>query len=358
MTKTEVIPYEPGLKEEVANLLTLLVSRDPAQALRYFAWQYEENPYFKDPILYLARADGRIVGMRGLVGAKWQAGSSGAAVVIPYPDDNIVAEDQRGSGIMTLIMRAMLADTLARGYGLLCSVTAGLVTNLASLAAGMKRVGAVEPVARSHQPGSLEPRSSSAEAFQRLDRAGGGTGNGEGGAISVSHTPRPDAMAALVERLGHDGRMRHVRDAAWLAWRYRHPLREYRFLWHETAGVLDGYLVVSRHTDPLAPSPRADIVDWEAAEEAIAGILLDRVIEWGRFAELGCWAATLPEGRHRLLTQAGFAPTDLDLRARGLPGILLMAQGRGDSGDEWTLNGLPLLDLAHWDLRQIYTMHG
>ena len=358
MTKAEVVPYDPGLKEEVANLLTLLVSHDPAQARRYFEWQYEENPYFKDPILYLARADGRIVGMRGLVGAKWQAGPNGAPVVIPYPDDNIVAPDRRASGIVTLIMGAMLADTRARGYSLLCNVSAGLVTNLASFAAGWKRAGSAEPVARSEHPGRLELGSSNAEAFQRLDRAGGGTGSGADSAITVTDAPRPGAMAALVERLGYDGRMRHVREAAWLAWRYRHPLREYRFLWHETAGILDGYLVVRRYTDPRAQSRRADIVDWEASGEAIDSVLLNRVIEWGRFAELGCWTATLLEGRHRLLTQARFEPTDLDLRARGMPGILVIAQGREGSADGWNLNGRPLLDLAQWDLRQIYTMHG
>jgi GNAT superfamily N-acetyltransferase len=358
VTRAEVIPYDPGFKDEVAKLLTLLVSRDPARARRYFEWQYEENPYFEDPILYLARADGQIVGMRGLVGAKWQAGVNGGPVVIPYPDDHIVVEDRRGSGIVTLIMRAMLADAEARGYHLLCNVSAGIVTNLTSLAAGWKRVGAMQPVARAFRPGGPEPWSSSAEAFQRLDRAGCGAGSGEGTAITVSNASRLEAMAALVERMGHDGRMRHVRDAAWLTWRYRHPLREYRFLWHETAGLLDGYLVVRRYTDPQAQSRRADIVDWEATGEPIAAVLLDRVIEWGRFAELGCWTATLPEARHRLLIQAGFEPTDLDLRARGLPGLLLMALGGGDSGVAWNLNGRHLPDLAQWDLRQVYTMHG
>jgi len=357
MTTTEIIPYDAGLKDEVSNLLTLLVSHDPAQARRYFEWQYEENPYFPGPILYLARSEGRIVGMRGLLGASWQAGSSLAPVVIPYPDDHIVAEDKRGSGVATLIMQAMLADAEARGYDFLCNTSGGLVTNLASLAAGWKRVGSMEPVARSHQPGQAEGVSS-AEAFLRLDRAGGAAGVERGTAVTVSAAPRLEAMVALVQRIGHDGRMRHVRDLAYLTWRYRHPLRDYRFLWHETAGLLDGYLVVRRFTDPRATHARADIVDWEATEESIAAVLLDRVIEWGRFAALGSWTATLPEARRQMLTRARFEPTDLDRRSRGLPGLLLIAPGRGDAEAAWQLNGCPLLDLARWDLRQLYTMHG
>lgn len=379
MTGTEIIPYDPGFKDEVANLLTLLVSRDPAQARRYFEWQYEENPYFRDPILYLARSDGRIVGMRGLLGASWQAGPNPGPVVMPYPDDHIVVEDKRGSGIVTLIMRAMLADAQARGYDFLCNVSAGLVTTLASLAAGWKRVGPMEPVARSHQPGRLARWSrlavkqseqlkrlsrrrgggpDSADAFRRLDRAGKGPGAERGTEITVAESPRVEAMAALVERMGHDGRMRHVRDVAYLTWRYRHPLRDYRFLWHETAGLLDGYLVVRRYRDPQAPPLRADIVDWEATEDPIASVLLDRVTEWGQFSQLGSWTVTLPETRLRMLAAAGFEPTDLDRRARGLPGVLVIAVGRRDPEAEWVLNGRRLLDLAQWDLRQIYSMHG
>jgi hypothetical protein len=231
------------------------------------------------------------------------------------------------------------------------------VTNLASLAAGWKRVGSMEPVARTQHEGQAEG-SSSAEAFRRLDRAGGETGVGRGAAITVSATPRLEAMVALVQRIGHDGRMRHVRDMAYLTWRYRHPLRDYRFLWHETAGILDGYLVVRRYTDPRATHVRADIVDWEATEEPIASVLLDRVIEWGQFAALGSWTATVPEARRQMLTRSRFVPADLERRSRGLPGLLLMAPGRGDAGAAWQLNGWPLLDLAGWDLRQLYTMHG
>lgn len=379
MASYEIIPYDPGFKDEVANLLCLLVSRDPAHARRYFEWKYVENPYIREPILHLARSDGRIVGMRGLLGASWQAGTGTAPMVIPYADDHVVVEDQRRSGVATQIMRAMLADAPERGYDLLCNLSAGLVTALASLAAGWKRVGAMEPVALAHQPGTLSRWSRrvvkqserlkrlsrrqgwgpySADAFLRLDRVGGGTGAETRTAITVADSPRPEAMAALVERLGHDGRIRHVRDAAYLAWRFRHPTHEYRFLLHETAGTLDGYLVVRRYRDEQASPLLADIVDWEATDDSVASTLLDRVIKWGQFPQLRSWTATLPEARLRMMADSGFEATDLDRRARGLPGVLVIALGQRDPEAEWALNGRPLLDLAQWDLRQIYSMHG
>lgn len=364
MTGTEIIPYDPSLKDEVANLLTLLVSRDPARARRYLEWQYEQNPFIREPIMYLARYDGRIVGMRALLGACWEAGT-GAPVVIPYPDAHIVAEDRRGSGVATLIMRALLADAPARGYDFFCNLSASLVTTLASLAAGWKRAGSMEPVERPDRPGRLTRwirrrgwGPESADAFQRLDRAGQGTGAGRGTVITVEQSPPVEAMAALVRRLGHDGRIRHLRDAAYITWRYRHPLHEYRFVLHATAGVPDGYLVVRRYLDRQGSPLRADIVDWEATGDGIAAALLDRVIGWGQFAQLGSWTGTLPETRRRMLAASGFEPAELERRARGLPGVLVIAVGGRDPDAEWILNGRPMLDLAQWDLRQIYSMHG
>jgi len=300
-------------------------------------------------------------------------------VVIPYADDHVVVEDQRRSGVAAMLMRRVLEDAPERGYDFLVSLSAGVVTALASLAAGWKRVGAMDQVARSLEPGVVTRWSdlvvqqserlkwlsrrfawghTSAAAFDRLDRVGGERDVGTGGTITVSPSPRVEAMAALIARLGHDGRIRHLRDAAYLTWRYRHPLHEYRFLFHERAGILDGYIVLRRFRPDSTPRVQADIVDWEAVEEPVAAALFDRAIRWGAFPMLRSWTATLPEGRVQFLAESGFVPVELDRRARGVPGVLVMALDAGDPATQWMLNGRPLLDLAQWDVRQIYSMQG
>jgi len=377
MSGLEIIRYEPGFKDEVAKLLTLLVHPDPGHARRYLEWKYEQNPYIRTPTLYLVRSEGRIVGMRGLLGTSWQVGEDSRHAAMPYPDDHVVTEDMRGSGVATLLMRAVLDDAAARGDAFLCNLSAGMVTALASLAAGWKRVGVMEQVARVQQPVRLARLAdgavnqserlkqftrgkgwgpSSAAAFVRLDRGGEGPGVEGSATIVVEQSPRPEAMALLVDRLGHDGRIRHVRDATYLTWRYRHPIHEYRFLCHERGGRLDGYLVLQRTRFPRIAQNRVGIVDWEAEDDRIAAALLARAIEWGAFSHLGAWASTLPGSRIRLLAESGFEPFDLRLRARGLPGILVIQVGAKEQ--PWVLHGRPLLDLAQWDVRRIYSMQG
>ena len=88
-------------------------------------------------------------------------------------------------------------------------------------------------------------------------------------------------MADLVARQAYDGRIRHVRDARYLAWRFQNPLHEYRFL---LAGGdrLHGYLVLQAYR--LSRHGAANIVDWEASDPAVRRALLHAAVEWGGFS--------------------------------------------------------------------------
>jgi GNAT superfamily N-acetyltransferase len=376
MAELEVSRYDAPSKPEVVELLRLLASPDATLSRRYLEWKYEGNPLLREPVIYLVRAEGQLVGMRGLFASRWEAGRNQSPVIIPYADDHVVAESHRKSGVAGLLMRTVLEDAAARGYPYLCNLSAGLTTTMTSLAAGWKRVRAMDEVDRPTAPGMLWRSASpvvakseklkrffhrlrwspsTTAAFERLDRIGEDRGATPGSRITVEASPPATKMAALVERLGHDGRIRHVRDAEWIDWRYRHPLHEYRFLIHETAGTMDGYLVLRRYVS-LRHSGRGHIVDWEASNDTIASMLLDRAVHWGEFPRLCAWLATMSSSRRRMLEEMGFVPGDPVRRARGVPGLLIAASNGDGAG--YLLNGCPMLEQDQWDLRMIYSMQG
>jgi GNAT superfamily N-acetyltransferase len=314
-----IVAYDPALRDQVLELQRHLWSDDLTLNSAYFEWKYERNPYLKTEFIRLALLDGQVVGMRGLWGTQWEAGSS-QRLVVPFAGDLVVAPAHRGRRLALELIEAPMEEVRAAGYGHVFSPSGALATQMTLFIAGWRRAVSLETV---HRPAS------------------GPTGS----RLSVENAPRPDEMAELVQRLGHDGRLRHFRDAQYFAWRFQCPLHSYRFLfWGD--GRLDGYLVLQE---------AGNIVDWEATTPSARAALLDAAIALG--GELAIWAVAIPRETRALLQEAGFTSSergqsigDAFRTGRDRPQLLV----RSLLGD-WTMEGCSLLDLNDWDLRMLYS---
>jgi GNAT superfamily N-acetyltransferase len=358
----EVVPYAPRFDAQIAELQTHLWSTDPARNATFARWKYRENPYFPDPLIHLALSGGRVVGMRGMVGTVWQAGGDAAPHLLPHVDDLIVAPEHRNRGVVSAIMSALVADAARRGFPYALSLGAGAVTFVGSLAAGWRSAGSFRPLHRNGiapaTPGrrlarylarSLGARTPS-DPFARLDRNGSPTGP-----VLLSREPRPAAMADLVARLPWDGRIRHVRNASYLAWRYRNPMREYRFLFAE-GEPLRGYLVLRHSRAERTNTKRVYLVDWEGEDETVREQLLATALEWGRLQRVRAWTAGASDASVAQLRTRGFAPLPRDGVRWRSEGLLVRALA--DQTPPWRLGERDILDVDQWDMRIIYSMVG
>src|SRR4029453_7700976 len=124
----EVVRYEPRLRERVVELQRHLWRGDAALNRRYLAWKYERNPYVSEPLMYLAMAGDRAVGMRGMIGSCWEAGTGSERFVVPCAEDFVIAPEHRSRGLFPRIMRVAVDDLAARGHACAFSLSAGAVT--------------------------------------------------------------------------------------------------------------------------------------------------------------------------------------------------------------------------------------
>jgi GNAT superfamily N-acetyltransferase len=369
----DIVPYRPELKPQVVRLQRHLWRADKATHGAYLEWKYERNPYLPFPLIRVVVYEGQVVGMRGMFGSCWEAGPASARAIVPCGDDLVIAPAHRRRGLLGRLLTAAITDLDAHRHRLTFSLSAGPTTMAGSLANGWRAVGSVREVSRAGRPTSWRWRlgvrmratrgvwrwsdvvshGGRRQPFRRLDRVAPRTP--AGGAIWCTTRPRPESMADLVRRLGHDGRIRHVRDAEYFAWRFGNPLHEYRFLLAGEDGA-DGYLVLQayRFVEPR----RANVVDWEASSPAVRRALLTAAIEWGRFPELSTWTMGLPAETLAWLREAGFALVPrYRLQPQG-PSVLLrtVAPPTEDAGP--VLGGRRLLDGGNWDLRMVYSMAG
>jgi ribosomal protein S18 acetylase RimI-like enzyme len=367
---TEFVAFRPEHAAAIAQLQTHLWSGDAARNADYFRWKYLENPYQPEPLVFLAMSDGRAVAMRGAFGAAWEANGAREPLRIPCVDDMVVDPAHRNRGVVRPLMRALLDDLGARGFRYALSLSASPITLVASLATGWKAVGSTEPIGR------IEPRVAAArrlracveripmarrfaprlvlaserEPFRLLDES-----RRRRRRITLMRDPRTEEMAALVRRIGGDGRIRHVRDARYLDWRFRNPLAEYRFFYWDDQ-MLNGYLVLRRTTSDRGNQVRVQVVEWEATSLEIRLALLDEAIERGAFANLETWGATLPGPLRSELARRGFRAAEPGTLRR--PGHRILVQRLDPTPGDWTLNGRALLDMSHWDLRLVHSMAG
>ena len=104
----------------------------------------------------------------------------------------------------------------------------------------------------------------------------------------------------------------------------------------------------------LPPTPRFDISDWEGSSHEIRAELLELAVAWGRFDVLTAWTGCLAEESKAALARSGFETWDHNLRARGMPCVLLKRLGvHGD----WSIGGLSAVDRSHWDVRFLNSFH-
>src|SRR5262245_31682246 len=127
-----VVPFSPEHESLVAQLQRHLWNPDVQLNAAYLRWKYFDNPYFREPLLYLAFTGDRLIGMRGAMGTRWEVGHPVERHTLPYADDLVIDPAFRGRGLHGIIMRFALDDLARRGYRYVINLSAGHVTRLLS----------------------------------------------------------------------------------------------------------------------------------------------------------------------------------------------------------------------------------
>ena len=261
-TKYRIEVYKPALRAGVVALTSHHWSTSHDLNERCFSWKYEENPWVEKPLIYVATADGAVVGMRGAYGARWHD-PQGQAILAICAGDLVLRPGDRNRFLAPKIMQAAAKDLADRGYRYLINLSANRYTYLNSLRQGWR-------LEVEHDPAISRPQRSigrraidkalrsirhtaGQSRFAFFDRVRQKSSRHLPGSLSIDKAARPAEMADLCARCEGEASVRHVRDESFFAWRFRNPLSEYRFLFWEEASRLLAYLAVQT---PTAPSHR------------------------------------------------------------------------------------------------------
>ncbi len=361
----EFIKYRPEYKEQLCRLQQPLWGPHSDLNSAYFEWKYERNPIIDEPLVYLALADGDVVGMRGMMGALWEGGD-GSSAEIPIAGDLVVHPDHQTKGIVRQLMEYALHDAGTRGYRYVLNLSGNRYTQLTSLRMGWRMVGDCEEARWCWRPGPIgrylaphlrslsrklsEHKGHPFALLDKLFRPGSSH-------ISMTDVARPSEMAALVAQIPWDGRLRQRRDDNYFTWRFQNPRSAYRFVFYD-AGNLRGYLALEARRRSSTVSVR--IADWESTDDQVASELLQPLTRSGGMLRYTAWTASLESSRVARLKAAGFEPVEsADVKEPGKGrAVLVRGLQPADAGSSWTLFNRRVDELSSWDLRPIYSDAG
>ena len=348
--EVELVPYRRELRREVLELQQHLWGPHGDLNSLYLAWKHESNPYVDEPLIQLARLEGRVVAMRGFMGAAWECTELDEPVLIPVAGDLVVAPDHRGRGLVGRLMRSAMARLSERGVELVVNLSGNRYTHLSSLRSGWRDAGRLAPWALDLRPPRPGAESSVPSPLAHLDDSQLAEG------IRLCRNAPVRQMAALISRLPWDGRLRHRRDESYLSWRLANPRAEYRVLTLTSDGgsgpddPIDGYLVLQARA---RGGRRCSVADWEATSDDSAAALLEAATRLPMLERLTLWSATLGHGRLSVARSLGFRPHVVHER-RGRPrfnALLVTTVGDGSTA----LRGRDLATIDSWDLRMIFS---
>ncbi|MFJ1757968.1 GNAT family N-acetyltransferase [Kitasatospora sp. NPDC088134] len=266
---------EPADVPAVLELLTASLAGGPTgrRSAEFFDWKHRANPFGASPGLLAVAADGRIAGVRLFLRWSWR-GRDGREVRAVRPVDTATHPDFQGRGIFRRLTTDLL-EQVADDTELVFNTPNG--NSLPGyLRMGWRELGRVPVALRVARPLSFA-RGARAALARRPGPAGPPRCELPSAADWFA-APDPRLAELLAERERADAadpRLRTVRTAGYLAWRYgAAPGLDYRVATVERGGELVGLAFGRpRRRGPLAEFTLAELIVRPGDRAAAAQLL-------------------------------------------------------------------------------------
>jgi len=353
----EIVRFRPEHREGVLAALASLWRYGPGLCEEFFQWRHVENPCAAGVLGVVALHRGAPVGFRGYMAGRFRA-DDGAEVGVLYPCDTVVAPEHRNQGL-SVRMGRLASEFGQAGYRFFINLTAGRNSRPGYLSLGFEPLGkrvlwqrhGRNPFLWAVNAWSKRDDRAAAPAARRRIRFG------RFGDILVADAPRPADMAAVIAVEQSDGAALRIRqDAAFFAWRYRNPVRQYAFYFRMEGDAACAYAVLE-----VSPDGRSGaIVDYGEAREGALRSVLDRVCGSGDFLALTAQGFGVDARLGKILGELGFRPvhTTKTLLRRGTvdalaPTVLFRPVASRFEEQDFRVGALDLRNPAHWRLKPV-----
>jgi len=345
----EIGHYRPELRSEVVKVLDQLLDGDQVTNDAYFGWKYEQNPHAESLLGIVASHRGKVVGFRGYGSARWHTGA-GRTMQVLIPGDTCVDVNHRQKGLSVAMGRLAMTDHAA-SYRLFLNLSCTRNSLPGYLRLGFVPLADKVYLSRYALPGLAQYLLA---AKKNLPLADTGIQYGRFSDVTVSETPMPAEMAAIIARQGQDKNRFHLcQEEDFFRWRFSGPGSKFVFYY-----LSDGEKVVAYNVLAVTPgNRRAYVIDQAGSDCESIDRLIEFIITRRDFSVLSVFAHSVSDRQQKTLRHLGFQTGGimgaLEMKVRGNMPLLVRPVKTNPVEDDWLIHGRDVRVADNWSIKGV-----
>lgn len=240
--------YSKNYKSRLIELLQFLWKNpDESERIKKFEWLYEKNPYQKEPFIYVALDDEKLVASRAFVPSNFTV--DGSIIKIFCGADAIIHPDYRRRGIFSQLQSALIKDirTLFPEKCIIIELSANQASTPGLLKLGLQQTNGIKKSGYkislfNYLKVKLFKRKESEE--QTICRA-----NKKNMCLELSKKLYAYEISTFLKENRRNNKITNVRDETYFLWNYSYKPEKYVYVYCRKNSILIGYVIIKHISD-------------------------------------------------------------------------------------------------------------
>jgi len=352
MLDIHICKYDSGLKDQLVDFLGLKwENTNTDERKKRFEWSYENNPYTKEPFIYLALHGEQIIAQRSFVVQKFVCNNH--EFLVGVPADAIVHPDFRRQGLFSKLTDYAFEDMVAdSNIRFLLSLSSNEVSTLGNLKYGFIPVGKREYMY------FLSPVNGLKKIFrynEDLDSTVVSQKNNV--TIEITRELRIREISDFMQRFVEKDKIHNVRDDDFYAWQFADSPYEHIYAYSREGAEITGYLSLRKNDNKYC-----SLMEYGYLSSTHFRYLIEETSR--RILAPGMIVPTFNRGQNEILDleRSGFNyPNDIRVKLlktlkfipkNNLPGLLVKPISQEFSDNAYFIDGVDMRVDRNWFLFQ------
>lgn len=240
--------YSKNHKSRLLELLQYIWENlDGSERIKKFEWLYENNPYQKEPFIYVALDDEKLVGSRAFVPCNFTVG--GSIIKTFCAADAIIHPDYRRRGIFSQLQSALIQDirALFPDNCIIIALSSNQFSTPGHLKLGLQQTNGIKKYCYKislfnyMKVRLFKRRKPEKQTMFQVNK--------KDTHLELSKKLQASEVSAFLKENRINDKITNVRDEDYFLWKYSYEPEKYTYVYCRKHSTLIGYMIIKHISD-------------------------------------------------------------------------------------------------------------